>query len=82
MSGREPGVEFQALLERLELRALELSQASDAVREADGLAASVDHARASLHDALSLGDRLLEAYRQATRQVPGRPENQAPKEPQ
>lgn len=61
----ESGAAFRALLERLEERTRELSEHSRTLADASGLAGAVDTARASLEDALSLGDRLLEAYREA-----------------
>lgn len=60
------GPAFKALLESLEARAKDLrSQAGD-VKEPADLAGAVDQAGASLQDALSLSDRLLEAYRAAS----------------
>lgn len=62
------GAAFEALLEKLEQRAVELSEDSREELEPERLAGAVDRARASLEDALSLGDRLLEAYREAAQQ--------------
>lgn len=62
------GFEFRLLLERLETRASDLAQATRAVDSPDELGRAVDTARASLEEALSLKDQLLEAYRQAERQ--------------
>lgn len=59
------GAAFRVLLERLEERARELSEQSLEVADASGLAGAVDTARASLADAMTLGERLLEAYREA-----------------
>ncbi len=58
---------FQALLERLHERANELEKTSQTLDTPELLAGAVDSARASLEDAQSLSDRLLEAYR-ASRQ--------------
>lgn len=58
---------FQALLERLHERATQLEHASQTLDAPELLAGAVDSARASLEDAQSLSDRLLEAYR-ASRQ--------------
>ena len=62
-SGSAESPAFRVLLERLAERAQELETKSRAVDEPAQLAGAVDAARASLEDALSLGDRLLEAYR-------------------
>ena len=64
---------FRVLLERLAERAQELEAKSRALDEPAQLAGAVDAARASLEDALSLGDRLLEAYRVA-RQIESGPD--------
>ena len=60
------GPAFEALLEKLEARAVDLKRTTEHVAGPNELSGAVDSARASLDDALSLGDRLLEAYRQAT----------------
>ena len=60
------GPAFEALLEKLEARALDLKRTTEEVAGPTELSGAVDRARASLDDALSLGDQLLEAYRQAT----------------
>lgn len=65
----EQGAAFRALLEKLEGHARGLADASGDVREPAELAGAVDRARASLEDALSLGDQLLEAYRAANRRA-------------
>jgi hypothetical protein len=57
------GIAFRALLEQLDRDARALEQHSTAIRDAEELAGAVDRAGTSLQDALSLGDRLLEAYR-------------------
>jgi len=67
----EGGVEFQAMLDRIEQRARELSAASSDALEPEQLAGAVDRARESLEDVLTLKEQLLEAYRQAQSQRPG-----------
>lgn len=67
------GVEFSMLLERLEARASDLAQETRGVDGPDELGRAVDTARASLEEALSLKDQLLEAYRQAERQGGAQP---------
>ena len=64
----ESGAAFRALLERLEERTRELEEQSQSVKDASGLAGAVDTARASLEEAVSLSDQLLEAYREARQQ--------------
>lgn len=64
------GVAFRALLERLEQDARTLEHDAKHIEGATALAGAVDRAHASLQDALSLGDQLLEAYRQALAQPP------------
>ena len=64
-STTESGAAFRVLLEQLEERARELSARSAEVTDASELAGAVDSARASLDEALTLGERLLEAYREA-----------------
>jgi hypothetical protein len=54
---------FEALLERLSARAAELDTKSRALESPEDLPGAVDAARASLEDALTLGEQLLEAYR-------------------
>jgi hypothetical protein len=56
---------FEALLERLSARAAELDTKSRELASPADLPGAVDAARASLEDALTLGERLLEAYRAA-----------------
>lgn len=68
----EPGAAFRALLERLEERTRELEEKSQTLEDASGLAGAVDTARASLEDAVSLSDKLLEAFREARTQAPMR----------
>lgn len=62
------GAAFRALLEKLEASAQDLKQQAGEERRAGDLAGAVDDAGASLADALSLSDRLLEAYREALTQ--------------
>ena len=62
------GPAFNVLLERLQARAQELEQTSADVNDPKQLAGAVDSARASLEDALSLSDRILEAYRETQHQ--------------
>lgn len=57
------GAAFKALLDQLEAQARELAEKSDQVDGPSELASAVDRAHASLQDALSLSERLLEAYR-------------------
>jgi len=59
------GAAFHALLERLETQARELEAQSQSIASPKDLTGAVDRAHASLQDALSLGDRLLEAYRES-----------------
>lgn len=56
---------FEVLLERLTTRAADLGQRSRSVQTPEEVGQAVDAARASLEDALTLGERLLEAYRHA-----------------
>ncbi len=62
------GVAFRALLERLERDARALEQDSSRIQDPKDLAGAVDRAHASLQDVLSIGDRLIEAYREALAQ--------------
>ncbi len=64
-SGPSGGSAFRALLERLQAQADELDRKSQNVADARELAGALDIARASLTDAFSLSDRLLEAFREA-----------------
>lgn len=59
---------FEVLLERLQTKAQELDERSQTVNDPENLSGAVEAARASLDDAVSLGDRLLEAYREARQQ--------------
>jgi hypothetical protein len=54
---------FHVLLERLSRSARELQENADAVERPQDLAGAVGRAKASLDDALSLGEELLEAWR-------------------
>jgi len=56
---------FEVLLERLEARAAELEEKSKALSGPAELPGALDAARASLAEALHLGEELLEAYRAA-----------------
>lgn len=62
------GPAFEALLEKLDSHAAELHRKGAAVQNTDHLANAVDSARDTLVDALTLGDQLLEAYREALQQ--------------
>ena len=59
---------FSALLEKLQAQADRLAAESSSLSDAKDLAGAVDTARASLDDALSLSDKLLEAFREARQQ--------------
>ena len=59
------GVAFRALIEKLETQARELREQSNDVDGPADLAGAVDNARSSVDDAVSLGDKLLEAFRAA-----------------
>ena len=61
---------FQVLLERLQSKARELEETSRTLVKPEELAEAVESARASLEDAGSLSDRLLEAFRAARTQAP------------
>jgi hypothetical protein len=65
--GARTTLAFEALLERLTARAAELSEKKSAIATPGEVHEAVDAARASLEDALTLGERLLEAYRAAER---------------
>ena len=65
---------FRVLLDRLTSRADELAKKSQAAEDPEKLPGAVDAARASLEDALSLSEKLLEAYRQAQRESGAQPE--------
>ena len=59
------GVAFQALLERLENAARDLSRRSESIEDTGDLSGAVQDAANSLGDALALRDSVLEAYRSA-----------------
>lgn len=59
----EPDVAFRALLERLRSNADQLAQSSEQASDAKSLSNALGDAQASLRDALSLSEQLLEAYR-------------------
>jgi len=65
---KEQGVAFRALLEKLEEKARVLEEQTRGVDDAKNLAGAVEGAKASLDDALSLGEELLETYRQNRQQ--------------
>jgi len=65
----EAGPAFRALLEQLKSGAQDLTRASEALEKPEELAGAVDRARATLDDALSLGDQLLEAFRAANQRL-------------
>ena len=64
------GVAFKALLEKLDEQARALEETSQKVDDAANLAGAVEGAKASLEDALSLGEELLESFRQSQHQAP------------
>lgn len=73
----ESGVAFRALLDKLGEQARVLEETSKNVEDAANLAGAVEGAKASLDEALSLGEELLESYRQSQHQRPGdEPETQ------
>ena len=63
------GAAFRVLLDQLENQAHRLQDASGEVERPEQLAGAVEQARESLADALTLGDKLLEAYRAARQQA-------------
>ena len=67
-SSEGAGTAFKAMLDRLQQQAQTLSADSEAVEKPEDLSGAVGRARATLDDALSLSDKLLEAYREATQQ--------------
>lgn len=54
---------FEVMLERLTARAAELEEKSKTLATPEELPEALDAARASLEDALHLGEELLEAFR-------------------
>jgi hypothetical protein len=61
---------FRILLEKLQSQARELEEKSNTLEAPEHLAEAVDIARASLDDALSLSDQLLESFRSAQQATP------------
>ena len=61
---------FRVLFERLQAQADALEERSKEVADPGQLSGAVDAARASLQDALSLGEELLEAFREVQYQSP------------
>lgn len=59
------GPAFRALLDKLQAEARDLQRESETVEAAADLSDAVERARSSLGEALTLGDQLLEAYREA-----------------
>ena len=59
---------FHVLIEKLEEQAKELEASTRTVSDAKDLAGAVDRARDSFQEALSLGESLIEAYRQSLHQ--------------
>jgi len=59
----ETGPAFRILLEQLQEKAAELHETSKDVGDPVELRGAIDTARATLEDALSLGDQVLEAFR-------------------
>ena len=72
-AARTDGAAFRALLDELQEKARRLKQEGERLSVPEDLPGVVDRAGDSIKDALSLSDRLLEAYRAAQRQTA--PEN-------
>lgn len=72
--GGAGGPAFQSLLEKLQQQARSLQQDSENIERPEELSGAVDRAQASLEQALSLSDQLLEAYREAQLGDTQRPE--------
>ena len=70
-SSTEPSIAFRALIERLREQARTLEQSAEKPLKAGDLPGAVQAAQASLHDALSIADGLVEAYRSSL--VQGKP---------
>lgn len=64
---------FEIMLERLSARAAELEEKSKTLASPEELPDAVDAARASLEDALHLGEELLEAFRAQQHEPEERP---------
>ncbi|MFT7669340.1 MAG: flagellar hook-basal body complex protein FliE [Planctomycetota bacterium] len=62
------GLAFRGMLDKLQQQARSLQQDSENVSKPEDLSGAVDRARTSLGDALSLSNRLLEAYRESIQQ--------------
>ncbi len=76
------GPAFHVLLEQLQQKAQALESTSQTLEDPRSLAGAVDMARASLDDALSLSDRLLEAFRAAQHSDADEPSESTPLEDQ
>ena len=61
----EGGPAFRALFEQLQQKAAALSESSKGVDDPADLRGAVDTARSTLEDALTLGDQILEAFRES-----------------
>ena len=61
---------FRVLLDRLQEQAAKIESESRTLENPEALAEAVDIARTSLDDALSLSDKLLEAFREAQHHSP------------
>ncbi len=77
VESKEQGVAFRALLEQLEQKARVLEEQANGVDDAVNLAGAVEGAKASLADALSLGEELLETFRQSQQQNPASTEEKS-----
>jgi hypothetical protein len=75
-AGAEPPIAFRALIERLRDQARALEETTDRPLSARDLSGAVQAAQASLHDALSIADGLVEAYRSNLVQGSGPPPGQ------
>ena len=67
------GAAFRVLLDGLEEQSRRLQDASGEVERPEQLAGAVERARESLEEALTVGDRLLEAYRAAQQRTESGP---------
>ena len=68
---KKQGAVFKALLEKLDAKARTLEEQTLGVDDAKDLAGAVEGAKASLAEALSLGEELLESFRQSRQQGDG-----------
>lgn len=66
---------FRVLFERLQAKAEALEERSKDVADPGQLSGAVHAARSSLQDALSLGEELLEAFREVQHQSPYEAQN-------